>query len=279
MYIVFDIGGTKMRVGVSRDKVTVDKTVTIETPGSYEAGLAEIKKAGEALAEGNTVLGVAGGIAGPFSHKKASLVNAPNLKGWIGQPLQSELENFFRSPVFIENDAALAGLGEAIRGGGRGFDIVAYITVSTGIGGSKIVKKDIDHHSLGFEPGHQIIDLDQTLIPDADGVTIEDYISGKSIYKRTGMKPKDITDADFWDGCSRVLAYGLNNVCVFWSPDVIVLGGSMITGSPAIPLDKAALHLKEIMHIYPEIPKIKKAELGDIGGLHGALELLKKKMN
>ncbi len=66
-------------------------------------------------------------------------------------------------------------------------------------------------------------------------------------------------------------------MCVFWSPDVIVLGGSMITGDPSIPLDITEAHLKEILKIYPELPAIKKAELGDSGGLHGALEYIKLK--
>ncbi|HLP44141.1 MAG TPA: ROK family protein, partial [Candidatus Nanoarchaeia archaeon] len=212
------------------------------------------------------------------SQKKETLLGGPNLKDWVGKPLQSELNEFFGAPVFVENDAALVGLGEAMRGGGRGFGIVAYVTVSTGVGGAKIVNGTIDPRSVGFEPGHEIIDIDKTLVPDASGTTLESYISGAGLMNRTGKKPKEITDPKVWDDLAHILAYGLNNVAVFWSPDVIVLGGSMITGEPAISIEKTEEYLKEVLKIYPEIPKIRKAELGDLGGLHGALEYLRQQV-
>lgn len=277
MFIVFDIGGTKMRLGSSTDGVSLDKTVVIDTPHAFDAGMTEFKKAAENLIQGKEVRAVAGGIAGPFSQKMEVLLASPNLKDWVGRPIQTDLESFFGTPVFIENDAALVGLGEAMRGGGRGANIVAYVTVSTGVGGAKIVNGKIDPRSIGFEPGHEIIDIDKTVIPDATaGGTLESYVSGSGLERRIGKKPKEITDPKVWDDLARILAYGLNNVSVFWSPDVIVLGGSMIIGDPAISVEKAKEYLKEILTIYPEIPKIKKAELGDLGGLYGALELLKQ---
>ena len=41
-------------------------------------------------------------------------------------------------------------------------------------------------------------------------------------------------------------------------------------------IDKTEKYLHEILKIYTELPQIKKAELGDIGGLYGALEYLKQ---
>ncbi len=266
-----------MRLGSSRDGETLDKAVVVKTPTSYEEGIAELKKNASALSEGEAIDALAGGLAGAFSQKKLSLVSGPNLKDWVGRPICSELETFFNAPAYVENDAALAGLGEALRGAGRGFEIVAYITVSTGIGGVRIVQGRIDAKSIGFEPGHQIIDADRTMIPDADGILWGDYISGRGLAKRTGHDPKEFKESAFWDGLAKILAYGLNNVCVFWSPDVIVLGGSMITGDPAIPVEKTREYLRSITKVYPELPVIKISELGDSCGLHGALEYLRTK--
>lgn len=276
MFLVFDIGGTKTRLGVSTNGDTLEKTVTINTPSSYELGLNEIYKAGSALLAGESAEAIGVCIAGPFSHKKNVMLASPNLKDWIGRQFQSELEKFFNASVFTENDASLAGLGEATRGAGRDYNIVAYITVSTGVGGSRIVNGKIDDKSISFEPGHQIIDADKTLLPDAHGIYFEDYVSGKGVEKRMGVKPKTITEPIFWDGMAKILAYGLNNSIVHWSPDVIVLGGSMITGDPAIPLSSVEKYLREILKIFPEIPFIKKAELGDLSGLHGGLEYIKQ---
>lgn len=279
MLIVFDIGGTKMRFGSSRDGESLDKTIIIETPEQYEVGLEKMKRALDILSDGEPISAMSGGIAGPYSQKKLTLVGGPNMKDWVGRPIKSDLETTFNAPVFIENDAAMGGLGEAVRGAGRGYEIVAYLTISTGVGGSRIVNQKIDAKSIGFEPGHQIVDGDQTIFPEGTGILLgEDYISGKALSARTGKKPKDVTEPNVWIGLARILSFAINNIYVFWSPDVIVLGGSMITGNPAISIDKTMEFFNKIPQIYEDPPVVKMSELGDYVGLYGALEYAKLKI-
>ncbi len=274
MYILFDIGGTKMRIAYSENGEYFEEPRVVETPHTYEEGRNLFIETAKAAAKGRGIKMLCGGIAGPFDEKKRSLVGSPNLKDWIGKPFLSEISREFAAPVKIENDSALVGLGEAKFGAGREDKIVAYITISTGFGGVRIVNQKIDNKSVGFEPGHQIIDADKTLVPDVSGLSADYILSGKEVEKRMGVKPREITDPEFWERMAKYLAFALNNVAVFWSPDSIVLGGSMITGSPAISVERTEEYLKEILKIYPEIPKIKKAELGDFGGLYGALAML-----
>jgi len=274
MNILFDIGGTKTRIAVSREKDGFDEPVIFETPQTYDEGISIIKKTISDLSGGEKIGKIAGGIAGPFSQRKFFLIGSPNLSDWIGKPLKSQLEKEYGCEVHIENDSAMAGLGEAHFGAGKGFGIVAYITVSTGVGGVRIVNGQIDERTVGFEPGHQTIDFDKSSEPSSDGIYLGDYISGKGIEKRTGKKPEDIDDSEFWEKCAKMLAYGLNNTIVHWSPDVVVLGGSMMNDR-GISLDKTREYLSEVLKIFPEIPEIKKAELEDRGGLYGALTTLK----
>ena len=81
---------------------------------------------------------------------------------------------------------------------------------------------------------------------------------------------ENLIDKDFWEKVSRVLAVGLNNTIVHWSPDVVILGGSMMK-KIGVPFDRVEAHLRQIIKIYPEIPPLKKSKLGDLGGLYGAL--------
>lgn len=46
---------------------------------------------------------------------------------------QKELEKLIHKPVYLENDANLAALAEAIIGEGKEYNIVQYLTVSTGL--------------------------------------------------------------------------------------------------------------------------------------------------
>ncbi len=275
MYILFDIGGTKTRVAYTTDLEKFESPIIISTPPLYEEGIKAIIDAVEKCAGGREIKMLCGGIAGPFNEKKESLVGSPNLKDWIGKPLKKDLGDYFNAKVHIENDSAMVGLGEANFGAGKGFEIVAYMTVSTGVGGARFINGKVDEKSVGFEPGHQIIDADKTLVEGVEGSQVGYILSGKGVEKRTGKKPKDINEPEFWEKMSEYLAYALNNLSVFWSPDCIVLGGSMITGDPAISVEKTEEKLKEILKIFPEIPVIKKATLEDVGGLYGALAYIK----
>ncbi|MEK7460296.1 MAG: ROK family protein [Patescibacteria group bacterium] len=270
MFILFDIGGTKMRVVATDKEKFLGEPIVVSTPRSFEEGIETLKNIIGNLANGSQIEALVGGIAGPLDKEKTKLVKSPNLSGWVGHDIKNILMSEYNVPVSLENDAALVALGEANFGAGRGYSIVAYLTISTGVGGARIVNGAIDEGSLGFEPGHQIIDPDNTLCPTCEGNDLEAYVSGTAIEKRFGKKPYDIHDDAIWDELAKFLAYGLHNTVLHWSPDVVVLGGSMMK-EVGIPIDSVRKHLAEILRIFPQIPEIKKSELADFGGLYGAL--------
>lgn len=270
MYILFDIGGTKMRVVSADRKKFLAEPVVVNTPKDFGEGIETLKNIIKNLTGDVPIEAIVGGVAGPLDQGKTMLVKSPNLSGWIGHDLKKALADAYNVPVSIENDAALVGLGEANYGAGRGNSVVVYLTISTGVGGVRIVNGNIDESAHGFEPGHQIIDPDNTLCPQCEGNDLEAYVSGTAAEKRFGKKPYEIHDDAIWDELAKFLAYGLNNTIMHWSPDIIVLGGSMMK-EVGIPVPAVKKHLAEIFKIFPQVPEIKKAELADFGGLYGAL--------
>lgn len=280
MYLIFDIGGTNMRLAVSRDGESFGETKVLETPQDFSEGMLLFERAALNLAGGKKLKAAAGGIAGPLDRNKEKLVNSPNISGWIGKPLKESIQKAIGAPLYLENDTAIVGLGEAIVGAGKGEAIVAYITVSTGVGGARIVDGKIDRNVYGFEPGHQIIDPAGCLCPIC-GTSghLEGHVSGTALEGHYHKKPYEISDPKIWEEEAKWLAYGLNNTIVHWSPHIAVLGGSMITKEPGISIERVRHHLKNILLIFPEIPRLVKAELGDTGGLHGALAFLKQNLS
>jgi len=277
MHLLFDIGGTKMRLAISRDLESFEDPLILDTPDSYEEGIKLLIDSARKLSGGENIKSAAGGVAGPLNKEKTKLVGGPNLGDWVGNTIAQDISLGVGAPVYLNNDTALVGLGEAHAGAGGGFSVVAYITVSTGVGGVRVVDGVIDEASIGFEPGHQIIDADKTLCPECEGNDLESLISGTAIEKRFGKKPYEIKDEKLWEETlPEFLAYGLNNTVMHWSPDVIVLGGSMVVGDPAISVPATEKYLKDIVKIIPKIPEIKSAQLGDLGGLHGAVRYLKQ---
>lgn len=269
-----------MRIALSKDGTTFGEPKIISTPKDFDAGMLALKNLATELLQGEKAIAAGGGIAGTLSRDKATFLNGPHLQGWNGKPIKAALETAFGAPTFVENDTAIVGLGEAVAGSGKGYPIVVYMTVSTGVGGVRIVNETIDVSAMGFEPGHQIIDADGTLCKSTVcglGLDFESAISGTAITERYGKKPYEITDEAFWEEMARILAYGLNNTIVHWSPDVVVIGGSMMK-KIGIPVDRVRAHLNGILHIYPELPVIVHSALEDFGGLHGALHFVKKKI-
>jgi predicted NBD/HSP70 family sugar kinase len=278
MYILFDIGGTKTRIAASRDLLTYSTPVKFDTPLMFHDGFNAITIAIDELTRGEAVKGIAGGIRGPLNHEKTGIISEKKLTDWVGRPIVHLLKERYNTPVFLENDSALVGLGEAVRGAGKGNNIVAYLTVSTGVGGTRFVHGAIDVSSVGFEPGHQLLDIDRSILGHGIPHTLENLVSGTALEKRRGRKPYEISQDDpVWDELARYLAFGIKNTIMYWSPDAIVLGGSMVVGNPRILLEDIIRHTEILLDGLLPCPKILDALLKDEGGLTGAMVLLEQK--
>jgi len=279
MYILFDIGGTNIRVVGSNDcESFIGEPITEKTPADFEEGVQLFIEMTRRVAGEERIDMFGGGIAGPFLEKECSLIASPQLSGWVGKGFGNRIQEEFNVPVHMENDTAIVGLGEMHFGAGKGFDIGAYITVSTGVGGAKFEQGVIDEKSAVFEPGHQIIDAGGALCSDCAGNTLWHYVSGKATEERVGKKPYEIHDGAFWDEYAKWLAIGLYNTTLHWSPHVIVLGGAMVVKQPGISTESTKNYLEELLSsIIPVSPEVKEATLGDQGGLFGAMVYLEQK--
>lgn len=276
-YVLFDIGGTKTRVAISEDLVTIDAHESFNTPVSFDDGVKKILEAIKTL-KPKKVLAMAGGIRGYLTEDKTGIQNDSVLSKWAGKSLVAALQKTYKVPIYLENDTAMAGVGEAVYGAGEDLEIVAYHSVSTGVGGVKIEEGEIDHSSIGFEPGHQVLDIDRTVLGEEISPTLENLVSGAAVGERFGVKAYDIPQSDVvWDELAEYLAHGLRNTVLYWSPDVIVLGGSMIMGDPAIQIDAIRKHTVESLDGFVMSPLITKSLLGDEAGLYGAMAILKKR--
>lgn len=262
--LLFDIGATKTRLAVSKTGQKIDASVIVKTPEKFSDGIKLIRETAEKLC-GRKISAAAGGIAGPLDLKKERVYAAPFLPLWNRKPLKKELNKFISGKIILENDNTLVGLGEAMRGAGRGFSIVVYFTFSTGINGIKIVEGEVVPSAMGVEVGHQIIGEKKTLL---------DVASGAQLAKKFGKPAHEIKSKKVWRDVAKSISLGLYNSTLHWSPDVIVLGGSIMK---SVSIKEIKSDLKIRLKILPAVPEIKKATLDDLGGLYGALALIKQK--
>lgn len=273
MQILMDVGGTNMRIGFSLDGKSLSDSVKLPTPQEFEQAMQIIEQNIAGLSNGAAIQAVAAGFAAPISRDGESLYNPPNLPRWSGQPLKKRLAQMLNCPVHIVNDAALAGLGEANnpQGAGFGHKVVGFVAIGTGIGGARIVNGKIDANSFGFEPGHHIINF------DAQPNHWEAMAAGKGILQTYGKHAGELNSAGAeWQNVNRAIAVGLYNMCLFWSPDIIVVGGGLGI-SENVQLEQVIAQLTLInqqSQRIEQLPKVVKAALGDSAGLYGGIEFL-----
>lgn len=255
MKAVIDIGGTNTRIGLSannKDFVSIEKFPTM---GNF---FEQIEKISNYLKD-KKISQLIIGAAGIINKKGGRLIKSPHLPDWNDKNIKEILADRLGVPVFLENDAALAGLAEANQDSVKNFSIIAYLTISTGVGGARIVNQKIDQASHGFEPGHQIIVSEGKEWPYCgQRGCLEAYISGTA-------HPTN----DFSEQYYQYFAQGLVNIMVLWSPDAIILGGSV---SDHLSLDLLKSAVKKNLSIV-EAPPIFKRQLGDEAGLCGGLLL------
>jgi glucokinase len=167
MYILFDIGATKIRVAGARDSDSFENLKTIRTPENFEEGMETLISLIREMGGGEEIEAIAGGIAGSYSREQKKLLVSPNMKGWVNKPFGKILEEEFGAPVHVDNDTAMAVMGESLRGAGKEYKIVGYVTVSTGVGGSRAVNGKVDERAITYEPGHQVL-----ILPDGEAKTL-----------------------------------------------------------------------------------------------------------
>lgn len=257
MKIVFDIGGTNMRIAAVQNG-TLGEIRKVLTPQDYDETLRVFVVGAKELAAGDVIESAAGCIAAQIDTERG-MYDANNRPAWNGRHFNTDLAALLNAPVFVANDCQVIALGELAFGAGKGSRRLAYVTVSTGVGAGLVVDGMIAQTS-GFHFGHEIV----------NGLELEALISGTAVKKKFGIEPKDLASLEERTALADVLARGLVKIISEWQPDTIVIGGSMIVGVNPIPLDRVKETLGTLV---AESPALKMAETGDSGGLYGGIVL------
>lgn len=268
MYLALDIGGTQTRIASSVNCSKFEMPLIIDTPNDPNIAFESIKNNIVRIVGDNHIKGICVGIAGVLDAEHKTLLKSPHLPDWVGFPLKEKFIEHFSENVYLENDTDIVGLGEYSDGAGRTYDNFVYITISTGIGGVKIVDNKFTKTKYGFEPGHQILNAETM-------ENWEDLASGTAIEKKFGMHPKEVAKTASWTEIENYINIGLHNSILHWSPDVLVIGGAM---SKDLDVNRLKEGISKIMKIHPNLPEIKMAELGSLGGLYGGFAFLRGKV-
>ena len=292
-----DIGGTKIAVGVVDDDGRVRSRA--ECPTDAERGYAEALVRIEqmlramVIAAGAKLTGIGIGSTGPIDPFTGEIGEVNFFPAWRGNNPVVDLARIFGVRVAMENDADAAALAEAAWGAGKDKKSLIYVTVGTGIGAGIVLDGHLYRGVDGAHPeiGHHVIDASGPLCMCGFHGCWESLAAGPAMVSWVESRmPKDYPHRDKLtakrlcelaragdemalqavDREARYLGLGLANLVTLFTPDAIVLGGSV--------MKSAVLFLEEIRkticrccrYVPREKTDLRLASLGEDANLIGA---------
>ena len=301
-----DIGGTTAKIGLlteTGEKLDLWEVPTrTENNGEYilsdvaDAIRAKVK---EKNIDDRDIIGAGIGVPGAVN-VDGLCYQAVNL-GWSNYNVVNEFHSRLKLPVKAGNDANVAALGEAWKGGGKGYPNMLLVTLGTGVGGGIINEGKIltGAKGSGGEIGHIHLEDDE---PDACGCgnhgCFEQYASATgavrlarrilaattedSVLRNKDFECKDIFDAakagdkvalQIADRYGYYLGKGIAITASVVNPEIIVIGGGVSrAGEMLFDLLKPSFE----KYAFPgcKDTKFALAKLGNDAGVFGAAKML-----
>jgi glucokinase len=298
-----DLGGTNTRtalVALNGDILEKQKEETLAAEG-HEKVIAKLirnidRQRANADQYGRRVAAVGVGAPGVIHEQTGVVVKSPNFPDWNDLPLKQILERELKLPVFIENDANAAALGEQWRGAAKDIRSMIFLTLGTGVGGGIILDGRIWHGADGMagEVGHM------TIIPDGRSCgcgnrgCLEMYASSRGIVMTfkamcagkhlDAEDRKEVTSAQIYQAArngdtvahlvmkdmGRYLGIGVANLINIFNPEMVVIGGG-VKAAWDLFIDATREEVRKRAFTYAaERTKIVPSMLGDEAGMVGA---------
>ncbi len=216
MITAVDMGATKTLVAQFNDKGEEVNRVKFATP-TIAADWVRILN--QHLSELKDITSLAVGLPGQLSEDGGTVLYCGNLP-WRNVPLKKMLAKTHSCPILLENDAAMAAIGEI-----NAIDPLPrtafYLSLGTGIGGAIIVNGKLIPGLNRFEPGHMVLKNGTTW------TEWEDMASGRAIVAKFDKLAQDLDKPEQWQWVAENISQGLSPIIATILPQVIVVGGGV----------------------------------------------------
>jgi len=259
MLVAVDTGGTKTLVASFLEDGRIGEQFKFPTPKTTPEWTALLKSELQNHFGDQPVEAII--VAMPGIVKNGVAVWCNNLH-WANFDVAGALHGVLGgAPLFVENDANLAGLAET-----RQLESIPalslYVTVSTGIGSGIITEGKINPDLRYSEAGRSLVEFDGSVRE------WETFASGKAIYATYGKYARDITSKRTWHSIADRISRGFLAIIPVLQPDVIIIGGSIGTYFEHFGQDLNGL-LREHLPSHIPAPKIIQAKHPELAVIYG----------
>jgi len=204
-YLGIDLGGINVAAAVVDETGKILSRGKVSTPrtGAEAVAAAMADAARRAVEAGGFDMGgiASVGVGSPGTiDPEAGVVEYWSNLDFHHVPLAAMMEQRLGLPVYLENDANAAALGEYAAGAGKGSRSMVAITLGTGVGGGAVLdgKLYTGFNYAGLEVGHFVIEHNGRLCTCGRRGCFETYASATAIIKRARERMVDNRDSLLW---------------------------------------------------------------------------------
>ncbi|HEV7333886.1 MAG TPA: ROK family protein [Flavisolibacter sp.] len=301
-FLGIEIGGTKLQMVtgnadgslLSSHRFNVNKEDGAEgIRNNITTVLAEYKT--------ETIAAIGVGFGGPVNRQKGRVETSFHIEGWSGFAIADWLGTLMRVPVFIDNDANVAALGEATYGAGRDYRHVLYITLGSGVGGGLVVNRQIYYGAIPgeVEIGHIRMDRKGTTLESlCSGWAVDNKIRGavaanpqgilaqrvkgikqpEAVFLKEAIEAGDDTARQIFEQTTEDFAFGLSHAIHLLHPEVVVLGGGLSLMGDMLQQSVEKKLPNYLMKAFAPGPPVKLAELREKAVPLGCLALCNQQL-
>ena len=305
-----DLGGTSIKLGIVAGNGRIIKKISLRTEaergpkkviGNIISGINELASKSK-----YGISGIGIGCPGVVTPGKGIVENPPNLPGWDRVNIKKIIYKEFKKPVFVDNDANAAAIGELTFGSGKNYKSFVMITLGTGVGGGIVIDKKIYHGDFGAagEIGHISIDYNGPKCNCGSYGCIEAYAGNLYLRERvrtelkkhphskmwklinndlSKVSPRNVQDAaeagdafakSAIDELGFQLGSAFTSLCNVLDISVFIIGGGIAGfGKPLFDSIRKTISRRVMAPIRPRV-KVLPAKLKNDAGIKGASALV-----
>ena len=314
IYAGIDLGGTGIKTALINEKgdILIKDTIPTRAERPGEEILADMAEMVRRLAQEagiplKDIAGIGMGFPGAVDPDNGTLIYAVNLPNCRNLAAGEYMMKTLGLPLYIDNDANVAALGEGLFGAGKGNTrCLVMITLGTGVGGGVVINGHIfagAYHG-GTELGHTVIVENGEPCSCGRRGCWEAYSSATGLIRAARREAQLTPDSLLWEmsgnDLSRIdgkmvgdaadrgdaaankvmdeylyhLAVGLGSMYNIFQPEILILGGGVSGRGDKLLNPLRELMVNEVYHNDVSKLDIRIATLGNDAGVIGAASLV-----
>ncbi|WP_276905896.1 ROK family protein [Faecalibaculum rodentium] len=284
-----DIGGTNSRIALVDENMNIVERTQFRTDAHDPIPtIVRLSEALKDMAGDKELVGMGVSCPGPLDLINGKVLNTPNLHdSWQDFPIAGEIEKVTDIPTYLENDANLAALAEAVVGEGRDYNYVQFLTISTGLGSGQVINHKIYQGAHGY--GHEVAYAPLWRNGPQHGKIypggVEAICSGTAITERAKKAGLDVQHAgevndmakqgneaamEIMDDAKEYLANFIAILIAITDPEIVILGGSVALKIPGFVQEVEDRVKEKVLTELKPYVKVRPSTLNEDSGLLGA---------